>query len=95
MHPADLPPIEKKPMVFFVGTKCFVDITDEMDTKLEMIACHKSQFGWLREFHPEADFTTRQRVGDRMRGMWAGVTYAEGFEAYKILGFCADYRVLP
>ena len=95
LHPAALPPIEKKPMVFFVGNKCFVDITEQIDTKMAMICCHQSQIGWLREFHPEADFTDRQKVADRVRGMWAGVQYAEGFEAHKILGYTADYRLLP
>ena len=26
---------------------------------------------------------------------WSGSKYAEGFEAHKILGYCADYRLLP
>lgn len=95
LYDADLPPIEKMPMVFFKGKKCFVDISSELDTKLEMINCHQSQYAWLATFHPEAAFTERVKVCDRMRGMWAGCGYAEGYEAFRMPGFCTDYRVLP
>ena len=95
-HPADLPPIEKKPHVFFSGKKCFVDITDEMDTVLEMVRCHRSQIGWMETFLDGDDFTEQVVVNDRMNSINSGVgTYSEGFEAHKILGYCADYRVLP
>ena len=94
-HPADLPPIEKKPHVFFEGTKCFVNISDQMQTKMDMLRCHKSQLGWMETFLDGEDFTEQIQAICRMYGMWSGSEYVEGFEAHKILGYCADYRLLP
>lgn len=95
-HPADLPPIEKKPHVFFEGKKCFVDISEQMDTKMQMLRCHRSQVGWMETFYEGQDFTEQIVTINRMYAIWSGKgTYAEGFEAHKILGYCADYRLLP
>lgn len=95
LHPADLPPIQKQPHVFFDGTKCFVNIDAEMETKMEMLRCHKSQVAWMETFHEGQDFTEEVVATAKMYGLWSGCTYAEGFEAHKILGYCADYRLLP
>ena len=94
-HSADLPPIEKKPQVFFEGKKCFVDITEQMDTKMAMLRCHKSQIGWMETFYDGNDFTEHVEATCKMYGIWSGSVFAEGFEAHKILGYCADYRLLP
>ena len=96
-HNADLPPIQKAPQVFFAATcgKAFVDISDVIETKLTMLRCHKSQVDWILEFHPEDELAERIRVEDRMRGIWNGCQYAESFDAHKILGYYADYRILP
>ena len=95
-HCADLPPIRKAPAVFFEGMKCFVDITDQMDTKMEMLRCHRSQVGWMETFHEGEDFTEQIVTIDRMYAIWSGSgKYAEGFESHRILGYCADYRLLP
>ena len=95
LHSADLPPIEKKPHVFFEGKKAFVNIDDEMETKMKMIRCHKSQIGWMETFYAGKDFTEHISATAKMYGMWSGSKYAEGFEAHKVLSFCADYRLLP
>ena len=95
LHTADLPPIEKKPHVFFEGTKAFVNIDQEMETKMKMLRCHKSQIGWMETFYDGKDFTEHISARMKMYGMWSGCTYAEGFEGHKVLGYCADYRLLP
>lgn len=95
LHSADLPPIEKKPHVFFEGKKAFVNIDDEMETKMKMLRCHKSQIGWMETFYAGKDFTEHISATAKMYGMWSGSKYAEGFEAHKVLSFCADYRLLP
>lgn len=97
LHPASLPPIQKTPHVFFSAEngKVFVDISDVIDKKVEMLKCHKSQVAWILEFHPEEEISARMIAGDHMRGIWNGCQYAESFDAHKILGFCADYRLLP
>lgn len=96
-HPADLPPIHKAPQVFFASKcgKAFVDISDVIDTKLTMLRCHKSQVDWILEFHPEEELANLVAAEDHMRGIWSGCRYAESFDAHKILGYCADYRLLP
>lgn len=95
LHTADLPPIAKKPQVFFEGTKAFVNIDNEMEKKMQMLRCHKSQIGWMETFYDGKDFTEHISATAKMYGMWSGSTYAEGFDAHKVLGYCADYRVLP
>ena len=95
LHTADLPPIAKKPQVFFEGTKAFVNIDNEMETKMQMLRCHKSQIGWMETFYDGKDFTEHISATAKMYGMWSGSTYAGGFDAHKVLGYCADYRVLP
>ncbi len=94
---ADLPPIHKKPHVFFEGKKCFVDITAQMETKMKMLCCYESQIDWMATFHPDKDFTEQIESTARMYGHWCGggVDYAEGFDAYKTAGQIADYRLLP
>ena len=50
-HNADLPPINKKPQVFFFTAggniechpRAYVDVTDVMETKKKMLSCHESQ----------------------------------------------------
>ena len=95
LHNADLPPIQKQPHVFFEGNKCFVDITQQMETKMKMLRTHRSQIGWMETFYDGNDFTEHIEAQCKMFGMWSGSTYAEGFDAHKILGYCADYRLLP
>jgi len=56
----------------------FVDITEEMDKKLEMLACHESQLVWLRD-HDGIDVLETTRVYAQMRGAQCGVKYAEGY----------------
>lgn len=96
LHTADLPPITKHPHVFFPGHTCFVDITEELQTKMQMLRCYHSQIGWMGSFYEGEDFTEHIETEARMNAIWSGTgTYAEGFEAHRVLGFFADYRVLP
>lgn len=56
----------------------YVDITDELETKLEMLKCHESQIVWLRD-HDDNDIIDVTRTFARIRGIQSGVKYAEGF----------------
>lgn len=56
----------------------YVDITDEIDLKLQMLACHESQIVWLRD-HDNVDMLDMVKSCARVRGYQCGVTYAEGF----------------
>ena len=103
--PADEPPIEKKPSIFYwdipggigFNPEVWVDISDFMEEKLEAVAEHKSQFQWTSDYMPEGswDFIDYCRTMARFRGIQGGYKYAEGFIGYKILGYTASYRLLP
>ena len=56
----------------------YVDITDELETKLQMLACHESQIVWLKE-HDNVDILEKTRIIAAFRGFQGGVKYAEGF----------------
>ncbi|MBQ7039846.1 MAG: PIG-L family deacetylase, partial [Clostridia bacterium] len=56
----------------------YVDISDELELKLEMLECHESQLKWMRD-HDNIDFAEFVRTCSRFRGIQCGVQYAEGF----------------
>ncbi len=61
----------------FIPTE-YVDITEEIDLKLEMLECHESQLKWMRD-HDGIDFAEFVKTCSRFRGIQCGVPYAEGF----------------
>ena len=56
----------------------YVDITNELDTKIDMLKCHKSQLEWLND-HDGNDIVEATITFARLRGIQSGVKYAEGF----------------
>ena len=72
----------------------FVDITDEIDLKLEMLECHKSQLEWMRE-HDGIDFADMVRTCSRYRGYQCGAEYAEGFRPCQVYLKGTTKRLLP
>ncbi|MBR1983985.1 MAG: PIG-L family deacetylase [Clostridia bacterium] len=72
----------------------FVDITDEIDLKLEMLECHKSQLEWMRE-HDHIDFADMVRTCSRYRGYQCGADYAEGFRQCQVYLKGTTKRLLP
>lgn len=101
-HNADLPPIDKKPQVFFFtaggnienNPRAYVDISDVIETKKKMLYCHESQYMWMQTFM-EGDFCDAMLGTGRMLGIQAGCKYAEGFVAFDFPGYRGDYRLLP
>ena len=96
------PFITNFPPVFFMDTLAginfipteYVDITEEMDQKLEAISCHKSQVVWLKE-HDNIDFLDFARTCNKYRGLQCGVSYAEGFRQYAAWPRFRTRRLLP
>lgn len=72
----------------------YVDITDEIDTKIEMLECHESQLKWMR-YHDGIDFAEFVRSCSRFRGIQSGVQYAEGFIAELVWPKVITKRLLP
>ena len=56
----------------------YVDITDTLDIKLEMLEKHVSQMKWMRD-HDHIDFAEFVRTCARFRGLQCGTGYAEAF----------------
>ena len=72
----------------------YVDITGEIDLKLQMLECHASQLVWMRE-HDNIDFADMVRTCNRYRGYQCGAAYAEGFRCCKAYLRGTTARLLP
>jgi LmbE family N-acetylglucosaminyl deacetylase len=72
----------------------FVDITDEIDLKLQMLECHESQLVWMRE-HDNIDFADMVKTCSRYRGYQCGAEYAEGFRQCDVYLKGTTKRLLP
>ena len=66
--------------VDFLPTE-YVDISDTLETKKEMLACHQSQVKWLME-HDKIDIIDFVGTVAKFRGLQCGVSYAEGFRKF-------------
>lgn len=56
----------------------YVDITDTIDKKKEMMSKHQSQVQWLKE-HDNIDILEFIDITAKFRGLQCGAMYAEGF----------------
>ena len=72
----------------------YVDITEEIDLKLEMLNCHESQIVWMRD-HDHIDFPDMVKTCSRYRGYQCGVDYAEGFRQCHVYLKGTTKRLLP
>jgi LmbE family N-acetylglucosaminyl deacetylase len=71
------------PMGREVEPTTFVEITQQLARKLQMLSCHASQREWLRAHHAIDEYMeTMKRLGSR-RGKDAGVEYAEAFVQHR------------
>ncbi len=72
----------------------FVDISDVIDLKLQMLECHESQLVWMRE-HDGIDFADMVKTCSKYRGYQCGAAYAEGFRQCKAYLKGTAKRLLP
>ncbi len=72
----------------------YVDVTDYIDKKLEMLNCHESQIVWMRD-HDNIDFPDMVRTCSRARGYQCGADYAEGFKQCQVYLKGTTKRLLP
>jgi len=72
----------------------YVDITDELETKLQMLACHESQVDWLLQ-HDNNDILESTRIFAQLRGIQCRVKYAEGFRVLNTDQRPITKRMLP
>lgn len=85
--------VEHDDGIAFVPTE-YVDITEEMEVKEQMLRCHESQLKWIRE-HDGIDIVANQRVRAAFWGGQCKVKYAEVFRQFQGSGRMRTYRVLP
>jgi len=72
----------------------YVDISEFMDRKIQMLEEHKSQVKWIREYN-NVNIAEKVKALARFRGMQCGVEFAEGFRpCFKDLRM-RPFRVLP
>lgn len=61
----------------------YVDVGRTVETKLRMLAEHRSQREWLLKHHGMDDYLQTTEKWTREIGSRAGVEFAEGFRRYK------------
>lgn len=79
--------------IHFIPTE-YVDITEEIELKLQALACHESQIKWMLH-HDKIDFIDFVRTCSKYRGLQCSVPYAEGFRQYAGWPRFATKRLLP
>jgi LmbE family N-acetylglucosaminyl deacetylase len=84
-------PIEgKDKMGNRIQPSLFVDVTSEMSTREDMLACHESQRNWLHDHHDIDEYVLMMKRIARMRGREINVEYAEGFRQHRGHGYPQD-----
>ncbi len=79
-HHSIVPPIYYMETVMGIGFSPteFVDVSEQIETKVAMLEAHESQLTWLRD-HDGVDIVEQMKTTTRFRGQQCGVVSAEGF----------------
>lgn len=72
----------------------YVDISGQIEMKLQALAMHESQVKWMLE-HDDIDFVDMVRTCSRYRGYQCGVAYAEAFRPYNVYPRHSTKHLLP
>jgi LmbE family N-acetylglucosaminyl deacetylase len=72
----------------------YVDITETIEMKLQMLARHESQTKWMKD-HDGIDFEEFVRSVARFRGLQSGVKYAEAFRPCMVWPRVGTKRYMP
>ena len=88
--------------VFFMDTLAgvgfepshYVDITEQIETKMRALNCHESQIKWMLE-HDGIDFADMVKTCSKYRGYQCGVGFAEAFRPYNVYPRHSTKRILP
>jgi LmbE family N-acetylglucosaminyl deacetylase len=66
-----------------IAPTTYVNISREIDRKIEALACHASQREWLRSHHGMDEYIDSMKRHSAQRGGEAGVAYAEAFVQHR------------
>ncbi len=72
----------------------YVDVSDTIDLKIQMLNCHESQVVWMRD-HDGIDFADMVKTCSRYRGYQCGAEYAEGFTKCQVYLKGTTKKLLP
>ena len=72
----------------------YVDVTDEIDKKIEMLNRHESQIVWMRD-HDGIDFPDMVKTCSKYRGFQSGCEYAEAYRMCQVYLKGTTKRYLP
>ena len=72
----------------------YVDISGEIDLKIDMLECHESQLKWMRD-HDNIDFADFVRTCSKFRGYQCNADYAEAFRQELVWPKVVTKRLLP
>lgn len=72
----------------------YVDITNQIEIKLQALSMHESQIKWMLE-HDDIDFVDMVRICSKYRGYQCGVAYAEAFRPYNVYPRFSTKHLLP
>jgi len=94
--------LAKLPMLYYFDTVGglnfnpteYVDISEVMDVKIEMLKQHKSQLKFAKDY-ANTDFIDMTKICSRFRGYQCGVEYAEAFMQSVASTKASVTRVLP
>jgi N-acetylglucosamine malate deacetylase 1 len=79
----------RDPLGKLVYPEIYVDVSDKLEQKLAMLACHASQKKWLDESQGLDSYLVALRQLDAELGRMSGsFEYAEGWRKHLHLGFC-------
>ena len=73
----------KDPMGEVVEPTTLIDVTEQLEKKTEMLACHASQRDWLLAHHGMDEYLDSMKRHATMRGQLAGVPAAEAFVQHR------------
>jgi LmbE family N-acetylglucosaminyl deacetylase len=71
------------PMGHEVTPTTYIDISDQLELKARMLACHASQREWLRAHHGMDEYLEAMRRHSQWRGEQMGVAAAEAFVQHR------------
>jgi LmbE family N-acetylglucosaminyl deacetylase len=81
----------RDPLRHIVEPDMFVDVTEIVDRKVEMLSRHITQKRWLDESQGHDSYLTTLRELDEECGRMSGLfAYAEGWRRHLHLGFCGE-----
>ncbi|UCF95784.1 MAG: PIG-L family deacetylase [Spirochaetaceae bacterium] len=96
------PPLKVLPILYYMDTvtgigfvpEQFVDITEVIEVKKNMMRAHATQIDFVKEHHG-VDFIDLIEISGRFRGYQCGVRYAEGFVLSQGWNRVPTSRLLP